>query len=94
MVASHIARTLLINVSDALQQVRYTYIFIQNWIISDIFSFYLKSIITMREGNGRPVITEHDLLTKNSVYYYLFLGRLSKSSVGTQAMMESDIFLR
>jgi len=48
----------------------------------------------MREGNGRAVITEHDLLTKNSVYYYLFLGRLSKSSVGTQAMMESDIFLR
>jgi hypothetical protein len=48
----------------------------------------------MREGNGRSVITEHDLLTKNSVYYYLFLGHLSKSSVGTQALIESDIFVR
>ena len=48
----------------------------------------------MREGNGRAVITEHDLLSKNSVYYYLFLGRLSKSSIGTQALIESDIFVR
>ncbi len=48
----------------------------------------------MKEGNGRAIITEHDLLTKNSVYYYLFLGRLSKSSVGTQALIESDIFVR
>ncbi len=47
-----------------------------------------------REGSGRAVITEHDLLTKNSVYYYLFLGRLSKSSVGTQSMTENDIFVR
>lgn len=48
----------------------------------------------MREGTGRAVIAEHDLLTKNSVYYYLFLGRLSKTSVGTQALIESDIFVR
>lgn len=48
----------------------------------------------MREGTGPAIITEHDLLNKNSVYYYLFLGRLSKSSVGTQALIESDIFVR
>jgi hypothetical protein len=48
----------------------------------------------MREGNGRAAITEHDLLSKNSVYYYLFLGRLSKSSVGIQALIASDIFVR
>ena len=48
----------------------------------------------MREGSSRAIITEHDLLTKNSVYYYLFLGRLSKSLVGTQSLIESDIFVR
>ena len=48
----------------------------------------------MRDGTGRAAITEHDLILKNSVYYYLFLGRLSKSSVGTQALNESDIFVR
>jgi hypothetical protein len=48
----------------------------------------------MRDGTGRAAITEHDLLSKNSVYYYLFLGRLSKSSIGTQALIESDIFVR
>jgi hypothetical protein len=48
----------------------------------------------MREGNGRAVITEHDLLSKNSVYYYLFLGHLTKSSVGTHALTESEIFVR
>ncbi|CAF3889115.1 unnamed protein product [Rotaria magnacalcarata] len=62
-----------------------------NW---DLILALLKSIVSMRECNGRAVITEHDLLSKNSVYYYLFLGRLSKSSVGTQALMESDIFVR
>ncbi|CAF1098851.1 unnamed protein product [Adineta steineri] len=72
LTASNIVHTLLISVSDALQQ----------------------SIVAMKEGNGRAFITEHDLLLKNSVYYYLFLGRLSKSSIGTQALNESYIFLR
>ena len=40
------------------------------------------------------MITEHDLLSKNSVYYFLFLGRLSKSSIGTQALLDSQIFVR
>ena len=48
----------------------------------------------MRDGVGRARIAEHDLLRKNSVYYYLFLGRLSKSSIGTQALIDSDIFTR
>lgn len=40
------------------------------------------------------IISENDLLTKNSVYYYLFLGRLSKTSIGTDALIESEIFNR
>lgn len=40
------------------------------------------------------MITEHDLLSKNSVYYFLFLGRLSKSSIGAQALLDSQIFVR
>jgi hypothetical protein len=48
----------------------------------------------MKEGSGRAVVIEHDLLTKNIVYYYLFLGRLSKTSIGTEALTESEIFVR
>ncbi|CAF3250618.1 unnamed protein product [Rotaria socialis] len=63
-------------------------------LLTSISDSLQQSIVSMRECSGRAVITEHDLLSKNSVYYYLFLGRLSKSSVGTQALMESDIFVR
>jgi hypothetical protein len=48
----------------------------------------------MKEGTGRAIITEYDLLTKNCVYYYLFLGRLSKTALGIEAMDESEIFIR
>lgn len=48
----------------------------------------------MKEGTGRAIITEHDLLSKNSVYYFLFLGRLSKSALGTRALIENQIFNR
>jgi hypothetical protein len=48
----------------------------------------------MKEGIGRAIITEHDLLSKNSVYYYLFLGRLSKTSFGVEVLNESEIFVR
>ncbi|UJR34086.1 hypothetical protein I4U23_021496 [Adineta vaga] len=63
-------------------------------LLTSVSEALQQSINAMREGTGRAIITEHDLLSKNSVYYYLFLGRLSKSSVGTQAMIESDIFNR
>jgi hypothetical protein len=48
----------------------------------------------VKEGTGRAIISEKDLLTKNSVYYYLFLGRLSKTSIGTEALNESEVFVR
>jgi hypothetical protein len=48
----------------------------------------------LKEGTGRAIITENDLLTKNSVYYYLFLGRLSKTSIGSEALNESEVFVR
>jgi hypothetical protein len=48
----------------------------------------------MKEGTGRAIITEEDLLIKNTVYYYLFLGRLSKTSIGTEALVEGEIFVR
>jgi hypothetical protein len=48
----------------------------------------------VKEGTGQAIITDHDLLTKNSVYYYLFLGRLSKTSFGTEELNESEIFVR
>lgn len=48
----------------------------------------------MKEGTGRAIFTEHDLLSKNSVYYFLFLGRLSKSAIGTRALTDSQIFIR
>jgi hypothetical protein len=48
----------------------------------------------MTGGTGRAIITEHGLLSKNSVYYYLFLGRLSKTSIGMQALNDSEIFVR
>jgi hypothetical protein len=48
----------------------------------------------MKEGIGRAIIVDHDLLVKNSVYYYLFLGRLSKTSLGTEALNDNEIFLR
>ena len=48
----------------------------------------------MKEGTVRAIITEHDLLSKNSVYYFLFLGRLSKSALGTRALIDSHIFNR
>ncbi len=48
----------------------------------------------MKEGNGLVLISEEDLLTKNTVYYYLFLGRLSKTSIGTEALVEGEIFVR
>ncbi|CAF1398301.1 unnamed protein product, partial [Adineta ricciae] len=63
-------------------------------LLTSVSEALQQSINAMREGTVRAIITEHDLLSKNSVYYYLFLGRLSKSSVGTQAMIESDIFIR
>jgi len=71
-VASNIARALLTNISDALNQ----------------------TILAMKEGTGRAIFTEHDLLSKNSVYYFLFLGRLSKSAIGTRALTDSQIFIR
>ncbi|CAF4205007.1 unnamed protein product [Rotaria sp. Silwood2] len=63
-------------------------------LLTSVSNALHQSIIAMRECNGRAIITEHDLLSKNSVYYYLFLGRLSKSSVGTQSLVDSDIFVR
>ncbi|CAF3513585.1 unnamed protein product [Rotaria sp. Silwood1] len=63
-------------------------------LLTSVSNALQQSIVAMRDCHGRAVITEHDLLLKNSVYYYLFLGRLSKSSVGTQALIDSDIFIR
>jgi hypothetical protein len=48
----------------------------------------------VKEGTDRAIIGEKDLLKKNNVYYYLFLGRLSKTSLGADALNESEIFVR
>lgn len=89
VIASNNARMLLTSVSDVLQKV----VFLVSRINISFFH-YLQSIVSTRECSGSAAITEYDLLSKNSVYYYLFIGRLSKSSVGAQALIESDIFVR
>jgi len=48
----------------------------------------------VREGLGKAIISDHSLLTQNSVYYYLFFGRLSKTAMGTEALNENEIFIR
>ena len=48
----------------------------------------------LKDGTGRMIISEIDLLTKNTVYYYLFLGHLSRTSIGTDALNENEIFIR
>ena len=48
----------------------------------------------MKDGSTRVIINEVDLLTKNTVYYYLFLGRLSRTAIGTEALSEKEIFVR
>ncbi|UJR13273.1 hypothetical protein I4U23_000293 [Adineta vaga] len=53
-----------------------------------------QSILSMKEGIGQAILMEHDLLSKNSVYYYLFIGRLSKTSFGAEVLAETEIFVR
>ncbi|CAF3712397.1 unnamed protein product [Adineta steineri] len=63
-------------------------------LLTSINDALKQSILAMTEDIGRAIITEHDLLSKNSVYYYLFLGRLSKTAFGVEALTESEIFVR
>ncbi|CAF3559369.1 unnamed protein product [Rotaria sordida] len=51
-----------------------------------------KSMVARKDGIGQCLINEIDLLSKNCVYYFLFLGRLSGSSLGTQVMHDAEIF--
>ncbi|CAF1397648.1 unnamed protein product [Adineta ricciae] len=63
-------------------------------LLMSISNALKQSILAMREGIGQALIMDHDLLSRNAVYYYLFLGRLSKTSFGTEVLAEAEIFLR
>ncbi|CAF1545311.1 unnamed protein product [Didymodactylos carnosus] len=63
-------------------------------LLASISNALQQSINAVKDGDIRPVISDHDLKSTNSVYYYLFLGRLSGTSIGLQAIDECDIFKR
>ncbi|CAF1119278.1 unnamed protein product, partial [Didymodactylos carnosus] len=61
-------------------------------LLTSISNALQQSINAIKDGGIRPIISDHDLKSTNSVYYYLFIGRLSGTSIGMEAIIECDIF--
>ena len=90
VIASDIVRSLLRSLSDALGKVRSPIVVLAPMSHNSVS----QSITAAKEGSGSAVLTDNDIVSHNTVYYYLFLGRLSKTLLGSQALADNDIFVQ
>ncbi|CAF0785114.1 unnamed protein product, partial [Didymodactylos carnosus] len=85
---------LLVYPKSSQNDIKYIASNIVRTLLENISNALYQSINAVRDGGIRPLIGDHDLIVTNCVYYYLFIGRISGTSIGMQALDECDIFKR